>query len=276
MIALWHGAGRDLPLAPQGLQVGDGRLRGLRAARSRRDAAPPDPRRALSALGARVLRQGGQRVPPPHQGDAGLRPDGGLHEDAARPLHGDAAVRPRLVRRRGDGLPAQGRRRGAAVLRAVQAQGLRRAPRRASPRSCGRTSITPTRTAIISHIFAAVSQAVAAAARQASTRSGASSARTSATSPTTSCCSARCSTTSTRCWACRSRSSTCGPSRRASWTWRTRARRAQLTPSFVVGSSLLQGRPEKELAYVDRQEADADAPRSLRPLAARSSRRSPS
>ena len=76
----------------------------------------------------------------------------------------------------------------------------------------------------VSHIFATVSQAVAAA-RRASTRTGASSARTSATSPPTSSCSARCSTTSTRCWACRSRSSTCDPSHRASWTWRTRARR---------------------------------------------------
>ena len=80
-----------------------------------------------------------------------------------RLLHGDAAVRPRLVRDLGAGLPAQGRSRGAAVLRAVPAQGLR-ARARAAHRGAvaAATSITPTRTATSRTIFAAVSQAVAA------------------------------------------------------------------------------------------------------------------
>ena len=131
----------------------------------------------------------------------------------------------RLVRGGGAGLPAQGRRRGDAVLRAVQAEGLRARARRVSPRTSGSTSITPTRIASSRRSSPTVSQAVAGGARARSTRTGASSARTGATWRPISCCSARCSTTSTRCWACRSRSSTCGPSRRASWIWRTRARR---------------------------------------------------
>ena len=123
--------GRDLPVASQGLQGGDGGLRGLRAAGSGRDAAPPDPGGAVPAVGARVLRQGGERVPPPDSFESGPGADGHLHEDAARPLHGDAAVRPRLVRGGGDGVPAQGGSRGAAVLRAVPAEGFR--PREGAP-----------------------------------------------------------------------------------------------------------------------------------------------
>ena len=63
----------------------------------------------------------------------------------------------------GAGVPAQGRRRGAAVLRAVQAEGLRARQARASPRSCGKNIYHPDEDRYISHIFAAVSQAVAAA-----------------------------------------------------------------------------------------------------------------
>ena len=69
-------AGRDLPVAPQGLQVRDRRLRGVRADGSRRDGAPPDPRRAVSAVGPGDLRAGDQGVPPADQGDHRLRSDG--------------------------------------------------------------------------------------------------------------------------------------------------------------------------------------------------------
>ena len=77
----------------------------------------------------------------------------------------------------------------------------------------------------ISHVFAAVSQAVAAVARQGAQGLGPQAQGQARHRAPTSCCSARCSTTSLRCWRCRSPSSTCGPSRPASWTWPTRARR---------------------------------------------------
>ena len=124
-VALWHGLG----------EIYRSRLKDFKSATAAFEVCvqlDPDatPRHQILAelyqlSGPESYDKAMQRVPPPHQGDAGLRPDGRLHEDAARPLHGDAAVRSRLVRRRGDGLPAQGRRRGAAVLRAVQAEGLR-------------------------------------------------------------------------------------------------------------------------------------------------------
>ncbi len=123
-------AGRDLPVAPQGLQVRDRRLRGLPADGSRRDGASPDPRRAVPAVGPGDLRAGDQVVPPADQGDDRLRSDGRLPQDAAQAADGAAPVRQGLVRGGRGVVPAQGRRRGDAVLRAVQAQGASRAPAR--------------------------------------------------------------------------------------------------------------------------------------------------
>ena len=67
-VALWHALG----------EIYRSRLKDYKSATAAfevcvqldpgRDAAPPDPGRALSAVGPRVLRQGGQGVPPPGQG----------------------------------------------------------------------------------------------------------------------------------------------------------------------------------------------------------------
>ena len=60
----------------------------------------------------------------------GLRSDGGYLKTLRKLLHGAAPVRQGLVRGGRGVVPAQGRRRGDAVLRAVQAQGASRAPAR--------------------------------------------------------------------------------------------------------------------------------------------------
>ena len=172
-------------------------------------------------------------------------------EDAAASCYMDLQpVRPRLVRGLGAGLPAQGRSRGAALLRAVQAEGLRAGQGAAHRGAVAEEHLPPGRGPLHLARLRGGQPGRWRRSRPASTRTGASSARTGATRPTTSCCSARCSTTSARCWACRSRSCTCGPNRRASWTWRTPARRRSWCRRSWSASTLLQGRPEKELAYV--------------------------
>ena len=153
-----------------------------------------------------------------------LRPDGGAPQDAAPAADGAAPVRQGVVRGGRGVVPAQGRRRGAAVLRAVQAQGVH-----ARPRAADRGPVEarlPRRTRTATSRRCSRRSAIRSPRRAPrSTRTGASSARTSATSRTTSCCSARCSTTSIRCWASRRPSCICGRSRRARWIWPTRARR---------------------------------------------------
>ena len=124
-VALWHALG----------EIYRSRLKDFRAAAQAFEVAvelEPDslPRRQIlaelyQAAGARGLRAGHRRVPGHHQAHRRLRRHGGVPQDAAQAVHGAGPVRPGLVRGLGAGVPAQGRPRGAAVLRAVQAQGLR-------------------------------------------------------------------------------------------------------------------------------------------------------
>ena len=201
--------------------------------------------------------------------DAGPGPDGGLHEDAAPPVHGDAAVRPRLVRGVGDGLPAQGRSRGAAVLRAVPAQGLRRARKaRLTEELWQRTSTTPTRTAS-SRTSSRPSARRSPRRAPRSTRTGASSARTSATSPTDQLLFSKVFNYVNQVLGVPQPELYLRPESPGELDLANAREKAQLIPSFVVGSSLLQGRPEKELAYVVGKKLTLHAPRSLRPLADR-------
>jgi tetratricopeptide (TPR) repeat protein len=114
---------RDLSLAPEGPAGRDPGLRGVRLARAGRAAAPPDPGRAVPDAGAGGLREGPAGVPLHHQEGARSLAGGRAVQDAAAPLHGPQPVRSRLVRDGRARLPAHGGSRGAALLRAVPAQG---------------------------------------------------------------------------------------------------------------------------------------------------------
>ena len=163
VIALWHALG----------EIYRSRLKDFKAATAAFEVCvqlDPDAtarHQILAELyqlaGPGVVREGGQGVPAADQGDAGLRADGRLPQDAA-PLFTEMRQYDRAwCVGGGAGLPAQGRPRGAAVLRAVQAQDVR--PRQGAPHrgAVAEASTTPTRTATSRTVFATVSQAVAAA-----------------------------------------------------------------------------------------------------------------
>ena len=117
-------AGRDLPLAPQDVPRGGRGLRGVCAPRARQPGPAPDPGRAVPGPGTRVLRQGHPRVPPAHRAREGSERHGPGAQDPAAPLRRAGQVRPGVVCGLHAVLLEAGRRRGAALLRAVPQQGL--------------------------------------------------------------------------------------------------------------------------------------------------------
>ena len=166
-------------------------------------------------------------------------------------------------------VPAQGRRRGAAVLRAVQAQGVRPGQGAADRGAVAAEHLPPRRGPLHLARVRGGQPGGRGGHAPASTRTGASSARTGATSPPTSCCSARCSTTSARCWACPQPELYLRPESPGELDMANAREKAQLVPSFVVGLGAAAGAAREGAGLRHRQEADADAAGSLRALAAR-------
>ena len=219
-------AGRDLPVAAQGLQVGDRGLRGLRAAGSGRDA------RATRSSPSCTSCRGPSRY---EKAVKEYR-----HLIKATQDFGQMAVYMKTLRKLfmemrqydrawcvGAALAflRKARRRGDAVLRAVQAEGVHRAPRRGSPRSCGKNVYHPDEDRYISAVFATVSQAVAGGQGPRAQGLGPQAQGQARRGERPAAVQQGVQLRQPGAGRARSPSCTCGPSRRASWTWRTRARR---------------------------------------------------
>ena len=269
VVALWHALGEIYRSRLKDFKAAIAGLRGLRAAGSGRDRAPPDPRRAVSAVGAGDLRQAIKEYRQLIKATTDFGQMAAHLKTLRRLLHGAAPVRQGLVRGRA-------RRRSCARATPRSSSSTSSTSPRAFARARARLTeelwqarLPPRRGPL--HLARSSRRSASRSPRRAprSTRTGGSSARTSATSRTTSCCSARCSTTSTRCWACRQPELYLRPESPGELDLANAREKAHLVPSFVVGAGLLQGRPEKELAYVIAQAADVHAAGSLRALAAR-------
>ena len=142
------------------------------------------------------------------------------------------------------------------------------APRRASPRTCGRTSTTPTRTATSRAVFAAVSQSVAAA-RAKEHKDWGLKRKDKRDVANDQLLFSKVFNYVNQVLGVPQPELYLRPESPGELDLANAREKAHLMPSFVVCSGLLQGRPEKELAYVIAQAADVHAARSLRALAAR-------
>ena len=160
-----------------------------------------------------------------------------------------APVRPGLVRRRGAGVPAQGGRRGEAVLRAVQAQDVRPRQGAADRGAVAENVYHPDEDRYISPVFAAVSQAVAAAKAREHKDWGLKR-KDRRDVANDQLLFSKVFNYVSQVLGVPQPELYLRPESPGELDMANAREKAQLTPSFVVGSGLLQGRPEKELAYV--------------------------